>query len=89
MTAAKTTRINARLSIESARKVAYLERREGASTTEVVREAIDRFYAAVVDESESPALLLARAGFIGCADGPADLSRDYKAELSRSLRKKA
>ena len=33
--------------------------------------------------------LAARAGFVACADGPAELSRTYKDDLTRSLEKKA
>jgi predicted DNA-binding protein len=32
--------------------------------------------------------ILAESGFIGAADGPADLSSTYEAELARSLEKK-
>ena len=32
--------------------------------------------------------LLMEAGFIGCAEGPADLSATYKEELTRSLDEK-
>lgn len=35
-----------------------------------------------------PLAILKNAGFIGCADGPADLSTSYKAELAQSLRRK-
>jgi hypothetical protein len=88
MTAAKTHRINARLPPDVARKVAYLERRTKMSTTEVVRESIDRYYAAVVDGEGSPAEVLERAGFVACAKGPEDLSVSYKAELAGSIGKK-
>jgi hypothetical protein len=88
MTAAKTHRINARLPPDVARKVAYLERRTKMSTTEIVVESIDRYYAAVVDGEGSPAQVLERAGFVACARGPEDLSVSYKADLTRSLGKK-
>ena len=89
MTSKKSTRINARLTAEGARKVAYLRRSQGISATMVVLESIDRYYAAVTERVEAPADILARAGLIACAEGPAELSRDYKTELSRSLRQKA
>jgi predicted DNA-binding protein len=85
---AKAHRINARLAPEVARKVAYLEKRTNMSTTEVVRESIDRYYAAVAEEKGAHAQALERAGFIGCARGPSDLSISYKNELGRSLRNK-
>jgi hypothetical protein len=88
MTAAKTHRINARLPPDVARKVAYLERRTKKSTTEIVTESIDRYYAAIVDGEGSPAQVLERAGFVACARGPEDLSTSYKADLARSIGKK-
>jgi len=89
MTATKSSRINARLSPELARKAAYLERRLNLSTTEVIHRAIDRYYAEVSEEAGRAEEILARAGFVGCSEGPADLSRSYKEELARSLEKKA
>jgi len=89
MTVAKSNRINARLSPELARKTGYLERRLNLSTTEVIHRAIDRYYAEVSEEAGRAEELLAQAGFVACADGPADLSGSYKGELTRSLGKKA
>ena len=82
-------RINARVPAEIARKLAVLERRTGLGTTEIVLRAIERYHAACEDEEAQPAALLREAGFVGCAEGPATLSRDYKAELTRSLGSKA
>ncbi len=84
-------RINARLTPESARKVAYLERYTHLTTTEVLRESIDRFYAAVEHEAEAgnAARLMGEAGFIGCASGAPGLSTSYKRELTESLGDKA
>jgi hypothetical protein len=88
MTTAKSARVNARLSASSARKLAYLQKARGLSATEVIQRAIDRYHEAATDERASPAEILARAGFIGCADGPVDLSSGYKSDLSTSLQKK-
>jgi predicted DNA-binding protein len=82
-------RINARVPAEIARKLAVLEQRTGLGTTEIVLRAIERYHAACEDEAAAPSALLREAGFVGCADGPATLSRDYKAELTRSLGSKA
>ena len=57
----------ARISARTSRKVAYLERRTKMSTTEIVTESIDRYYAAIVDGEGSPAEMLERAGFVACA----------------------
>ena len=88
MTGAKARRINARISPELARKVAYLERRTLRSTTQVVIDSIERYYDALNDEHGTAADLLEQAGFVGCGSGPADLSSSYKAEIARSIAKK-
>ncbi len=88
MTSPKATRINARLPADVARKVAYLERRTKMSTTEIVVTSIERYYDAMTQGEGTAADALAEAGFIGCAEGPVDLSSSYKAEMGRSLAKK-
>jgi hypothetical protein len=81
-------RINARLPVETARKLAYLQGRTGLGTTEIVLRSIERYYTEIQGEVGRPADVLSEAGFLGCADGPADLSSSYKDELVRSLRAK-
>ena len=41
------------------------------------------------EEGGRAAKALVTAGFVGCANGPADLSSSYKEGLARSLGKKA
>jgi predicted DNA-binding protein len=88
MTAGKARRINARLPPDAARKVAYLERRRNKTTTQIVLESIDHYYEAMTAVEEGAAERLERAGFVGCARGPDDLSSTYKADLAASLREK-
>ena len=90
MTSPTARRINARLPADVARKVELIAKRTNKTTTEVVLASIERYYDALneVGERASAAEALERAGFIGCARGPADLSTSYKSDLARSLRKK-
>ncbi len=83
MTRAPSSRINARLPAEVARKAAYLERRTGKSTTQVIIESLERYYETIRSEEVASEELF--ADFVGCSAGPSDLSTSYKAELSRSL----
>jgi hypothetical protein len=80
-----TSRINARLDADLARKVGVLRKRTGQSTTEIVKASLESYYVAMTRE-ESPAALLSE--FIGCASGPADLSTSYKQQLTKSLLRK-
>ena len=82
-------RINARLGPALANKVAALRSRTRKTTTEVVIEALNRYHAELEREGGDPVEILSRAGFIGCATGPKNLSIRYKSELGPSLRKKS
>jgi len=42
-----------------------------------------------LSEGGEPLAILKSTGFVGCADGPADLSSGYKKDLTRSLGRKA
>lgn len=73
-----TTRLNARVPEEVARKVRYLQARLGRSTTDVVIASLEAYYVQVTRE-EAPSRLL--ADLVGCAEGPGDLSSTYKAQF--------
>jgi hypothetical protein len=77
-----TTRLNARVPDEVARKVRYLQARLGCSTTDLVIASLEAYYAQVAREEE-PARLL--EDLIGCAEGPGDLSSTYKQVFADSL----
>lgn len=77
-----TTRLNARVDAELARKVKYLRERTGASTTEVLRTSVEAYYE-VVKRAERPASLL--VDFIGCFEGPEDLSENHRTLQAEAL----
>lgn len=79
----KGERINARLGDEVARKLDYLAERTQQSTSDVVRESIAAYYRELEESPARPAEALSE--FVGCVDGPRDLSSKYKEELERSL----
>ncbi len=81
-------RLNARLDAAVAKKLEYLKKRTRQSTTDVVRRSIELYYDSVAKNDEALELL-EQSGFIGCAEGPRDLSKRYKAELMRILAEKA
>jgi predicted transcriptional regulator len=83
------SRINARLDAPLARKVSLVCKRTHRSVSQVVKESLTRFCDEQLREGGEPLALLKAAGFVGCADGPADLSSSYKKELTRSLGRKA
>ncbi len=81
-------RLNARLEPELERKLAYLRKRTGLATSDVVRESIERYYQAVRAGGSDARAILEASGFIASGEGPADLSDRYKEYLSESLGKK-
>jgi hypothetical protein len=81
-------RINARLDAELARRVDLVRRRKRRSVSQIVQESLSRYCDQELGDDGEPLAILKSAGFIGCADGPADLSSEYKRELTRSLRRK-
>jgi hypothetical protein len=84
----EAVRVNARLDEELSRKVAYVREQTGESVTGVLKRAIELYYERV-KQQRSPAEALRASGFIGCAEGPRDLSSRYKEELARSLGRKS
>lgn len=79
-------RVNARLDEATSQELRQLMKETGKSVTEVIRESIHRLYLQASLEAHSPAE--AFADLIGCIDGPTNLSTNYKAALSDSLRAK-
>lgn len=79
-------RINARIDPSLARQLDAVERRSGKTLSEIVKASL-RVYC---DEAlrDSPTPFEALRDFIGCASGPGDLSRTYKATLRKSLERK-
>ena len=62
-----------------------MRKRTGQSTTEIVKASLEAYYVAETRKGR-PAELL--ADLIGCASGPSDLSRTYKAEVTKSIARK-
>ena len=79
----KGDRINARLGEDLARKLDYLAERTQQSASDVLRESIAAYYREIEESAARAADLLDE--FVGCVDGPRDLSSKYKEELDRSL----
>jgi hypothetical protein len=78
-------RINARLDDERAGKMEYLRAATGQTLSDVVKKAIDHYYAEVTGAPARASSVLAQTGFIGCADADEHLSTDYKRLLTDTL----
>lgn len=85
LTEPRSARINARLDEAHADKLDYLKRTTGLPVSDIVKRGIDLVYEETRRVSPSPREVLAAAGFVGVAEGPADLSTRYKEDLASSL----
>lgn len=81
-------RINARLTGPDAERFAQLLEREGRSASELLRAALREYHARHMPRGPDPAEVLARHGFVGGGEGPADLSTRYKDYLDEALEAK-
>lgn len=79
-------RISARLDEDRSRKLELLTRMMQLGMSEVIKKAIDVLYEQTHRaRAESPAEILERMGFIGCASVGPDLSERYKEEFGKIL----
>jgi len=88
MATRSANRINARLDDDLARRVDLVRKRKRRSVSQIVQESLARYCDEELGGGCEALAILKAAGFVGCADGPANLSSDYKQELTRSLRRK-
>lgn len=81
----RPSRVNARLDRDHAAKLEYLKRTTGLAVSDIVKRGIDLAYDEVRAQPQSPLHALTAGGFVGSAEGPADLSARYKEELAALL----
>ncbi len=81
-------RINARLTGTDARRFAELQKREGLSASDLLRDALREYHATRHRPRADAAKLLAASGFVGGGSGPVDLSTRYKEYLTGALEHK-
>lgn len=81
-------RINARLTGKDADDFRALQKREGLSASDLLREALREYRLARSRPRANAAGLLAASGFIGGGEGPRDLSVRYKDYLTDALEHK-
>lgn len=81
-------RINARLVGEDAKRFHELQKREGLSASDLLRDALREYHGARTRPRVDAMKILATSGFIGGGEGPADLSTNYKSYLSDALEQK-
>lgn len=81
-------RINARLDSARTEKLKELQLRTHLSASEIVKRAIDLLHRQQANQYRERLDALLSSDFIGCAEGPTDLSSNYKQRLAESLETK-
>ena len=81
-------RVNARLDEARAAKLRQLKSSLRVSASEVVKRALDVLHKEQCEGSGAKTKTLLASDFVGCADGPADLSSRYKQHLTEALEAK-
>jgi hypothetical protein len=82
----RLVRVNARLDPASAGKLDAIMELTGKTVTEVLKTAIESYFAELEAQRRPRVQELAlRVGLVGCGEGPEDLSSRHKAYFSESL----
>ncbi len=81
-------RLNARITEQQAAQLEALRTMAGQSVSEVVRAALGLYYQTLCPTGGSARLALLESGFIGCGEGPQELSETYKEELLAGIESK-
>ncbi len=81
-------RIQTQLDDQRLKKLRYLVETTHASTSEVIRKAIDYYYSQINTDYLNAADILTQSGFIGCGEASPELSTNYKSQLDQILAKK-
>lgn len=82
------SRINARLDDEHVNKLEQLKSQMQASTTDVLKRAIDELYQAQTVQKNSQIEALLNSDFIACGAAESDLSGNHKRYLKTSMANK-
>lgn len=75
-------RVNARLDEARAAKLQQLQSSLGVSASEVIKRALDALHKEQCEGGGAKTQALLSSDFVGCADGPEDLSSRYKQYLT-------
>lgn len=81
-------RVNARFAGEDARRVRLVRKLEKQSTSALLRAAVREYTDKRLKPRKSAYEIMLESGFIGCAEGPADLSTNTRKYMQEALKKK-
>jgi hypothetical protein len=71
-------RINARLDEKTEQQLTYIRATTKQSLTDIIKHSLSLYYQQLRSETGEGTRKLLQSDFIGCAEGPEDLSSHYK-----------
>ncbi len=80
--------ISTNLDDNYSQKLDYLTKATHKDVSEVIEQAIDRYYEYMKQTQANASEILQQSGFIGCIEAEPTLSESYKARLAEILEKK-
>lgn len=83
-------RINARLDEQSEQDLLFIKEQTGETVTQIIKELLADKAEALRQEKRPGAKMkaLLESDFVGCAEGPEDLSENYKEYIYRGWKEK-
>ena len=81
-------RVNARLDEDRSAKLRQLQSSLNVNASEVVKRALDLLHKEQCDGMGTKTQALLASDFVGCAQGPEDLSSRYKQDFAQALEDK-
>ena len=77
-------RINARLDPQTQSQLQYIIDHTESNISQAIKQAIHHYFT-LLSEHRHAAKIMEASGFVGCAEGPKQLSTTYKKQLTDSL----
>lgn len=83
-------RINARLDVQSEQDLLFIKEKTGETVTQIIKELLTEKAETLRDKHKpgSKMQALLKNDFVGCAEGPKDLSTNYKKYFYQGIKKK-
>ena len=83
-------RINARLDQQSEQNLLFIKEKTGETVTQIIKELLTEKAQALKDKQKpgSKMQALLKSDFVGCAEGPEDLSTNYKEYFYQGIKEK-
>lgn len=80
--------LDIQLDDEAVQKLAYIQEQTNQDLSAAIKQAIEQYYNQINTTNKAPLKIFQELGLVGCFNGDADLSLDYKTKMADYLRAK-